>query len=144
MDEIDPKSQISKYFTWKEALWLPRWDRMADESDGLNAQVMDSLKVLFAKMDVVREYFGAPIIVHVCYRPEEYNKLIGGAPQSAHRLGMAVDFSIKGISCDDARKKIMDEKMLEIWNMRMEDLPGSNWIHLDIRAPGPAGRFFKP
>lgn len=144
MDTIDPSANISKHFTFKEALWLPQWERMADETDGLDETILDSLKVLFFKMDIVREYFGAPINVHVTYRPEFYNQLVHGAAQSSHKTGMAVDFHVSGISCDDARKKIMDESMLEIWGMRCENAPGSNWIHLDIRAPGPAGRYFKP
>jgi hypothetical protein len=141
----DPKAKISDHFTYHEALYLPTWKRMADEADGYDAKVEDSLKVTFHKLDKVREYFGKPITVHVAYRPEAYNHLVHGAANSAHKFGMAVDFHVEGMTCDEVKKKILDDKMLDIWNMRMEDNgAGASWIHLDTRVPGPGGRFFKP
>ena len=137
--------KISNYFTFKEALYLPTWKRVAKKKDGLTSDILNNLKVLFGKMDLVREYFGAPVIVHVAYRPEEYNKLVGGAHNSSHVAGMACDFHVQGVSCDDARARILQDNKLEEWGMRMEDLPGSGWVHLDIRQPAPGRpRFFKP
>lgn len=137
--------KISKHFTYKEALYLPAWKRVAKKKDGLTPDIVNNLKTLFDKMDLVREYFGSPIVVHVAYRPEEYNKLIGGAKNSSHVAGMACDFHVKGVSCDEARERIIKDNKLEEWGMRMEDLPGSNWVHLDIRQPAPGrSRFFKP
>ncbi len=135
---------ISKWFSWKEALWLPQWDREANESDGLNDEIRNNLIKLFIKMDTLRQFFGKPINVHVSYRPEEYNKLVKGALNSSHKFGMAVDFHVKDIQCDIARQMILDNKLLESLSLRMEDLSGSNWIHIDIREPGPSGRYFRP
>lgn len=100
-------------------------------------------------MDLVREYFDRPIIIHVCYRSREYNKLVGGAKSSAHLAinpgEAAVDFHVSGISCDDSREKIIQDKKLEGWGFRMEKLPGSNWIHLDSRKPAEGRpRYFLP
>lgn len=135
--------KISKHFTYKEALYLPSWKRRAKKKDGFNREVLNSLKVLFEKMDLIRDHFNAPVIVHVAYRPTEYNKLVGGAPKSSHVLGMACDFHVKGVSCDDVRKRLLPK--LEEWGLRMEDLPGSNWVHVDIKQPAPGRpRFFKP
>lgn len=154
----NPEAKISKYFTWREALWLPELGRMADETDGLTDEILDNLKVLFHKMDIVREYFGSPIIVHVCFRSMQYHidlykrindkRKAQGLPEqhvpmgSAHLKGKAVDFHIKGISIADAQKKIVDEKKLDEWVMRMER-DTATWIHLDINPVGPSGRFFK-
>jgi uncharacterized protein YcbK (DUF882 family) len=155
-----PEEKISDHFTWKEALWLPELNRMADETDGVTEQILDNLKTLFHKLDKVREYFGKPITVHVCFRSMQYHldlykrinakRVAQGLPEqhvpmaSAHLFGMAVDFHIKDITCDDAKAKIMKDKMLEIWSMRMEDNGlNSTWVHLDIRATGPSGRYFK-
>lgn len=136
--------KISDYFTWSEALNLPKWKRDASEDDGLTDEIRANLSATFAKMDEIREFLNAPIRVHVAYRPPEYNKLVGGAKGSAHMMGMAVDWSIAGKSCDDVRKLIIDAELLNKLNIRMEDNPGSNWIHIDIRSPGASGRFFKP
>lgn len=138
----DPKSKISQFFTVAEATMLPQWKRVATEKDGLGPTQKANLEKLFKIMDKVRGLFGKPILVHVAFRPYSYNKLIGGAPRSSHVEGMAVDFHVSGVTCDDARAQLVP--YLEEWGLRCENLPGSNWVHLDIRPAGPAGRFFKP
>ncbi len=144
-----PSDKISKYFTYKEALWLPQWKRMATEDDGVTQQTLDNLKALFLKMDILRDWLKAPINVHVAFRSDEYNKLVGGAPDSAHRAAApnvaAVDFDVGGKKCDDIRTTILNNNKLTELGLRMEDLPGSNWVHLDTRPPIIANhRFFKP
>jgi uncharacterized protein YcbK (DUF882 family) len=134
---------ISKHFSYKEALWLPSWNRAAIESDGLSQEILDNLIILFNKMDSIRDTMGMPIIVHCAYRPPAYNTLVHGAPNSAHLHGMACDFHVSGSTCDAVRQKILNENLLETLEMRMEDAPGTNWVHLDW-APVISNRFFKP
>ena len=135
--------KISKWFSWSEATYLPQWKRLANEKDGLNDEIKANLTKLFAKMDQIREHFGKPINVHVAYRSPEYNKLVKGASKSAHLQGLACDFDVKGLSCDDVRKDILEHKLLDSLELRMEDLPNSTWVHLDLMAPNP-NRYFKP
>ena len=155
MDNIDwtnPACKISKYFTVKEALWLNKWNRMANEQDGLNDTVKANLLSLFKKMDIIRDYIAKPIIVHVTYRPKEYNKLIGGATHSAHLEGLACDFSSditgdhvrNGQDCDKIKEMLIP--CLEQWGLRLEDNgKGSGWCHVDLKEPGASGsRYFKP
>lgn len=144
---VRPEDKIPgcQYFTWKEALWLPRWNRCANEQDGLTPEIIANLTKTFQWMDKIRVYFGAPISVHVAYRPDAYNKLVGGAKTSTHMAGKAVDFSVKGMTCEAARQKILKDNKLEELKLRMENNGvDANWIHLDDREVGPAGRFFKP
>lgn len=136
---------ISKYFSLKEAIYLPQWKRLATIEDGLTDEVKANLTSLFTKMDTIREHFNVPITVHVAFRPTEYNKLVGGAPNSSHLYGMAVDFHVKNKSCDDVRAEILKKDLLKSLNMRMENLPGSSWVHLDIKpVTDEARRYFKP
>lgn len=138
-------NKVSIFFDWKDALFLPQYNRLATEADGVTAEVKANLIVLFSKLDKIREHFNKPIIIHVAYRSPEYNTLVKGAANSAHLRGMAADFHIVGISCDDVRKDILDNNLLEILGMRCEDNPNSNWIHLGIDQPLPGhNRFFKP
>ncbi len=141
MDWLDPSAKVSKFFTVKECLWLPTWKRCADASDGLDDTVKANLKDLCGKLDKVREFLGKPIMVHVTYRPEKYNALIGGAKNSTHKFGKAMDFHVTGLPCDEVRKLLLPK--LADFGLRMEDLPGSGWIHLDTSEPKP-NRFFKP
>ena len=149
MIQIDPQDPISKHFTWREALWLPSWKRLANESDGLCPSVITNLIDLFSKLDVIREYFGLPIIVHCAYRPVSYNSFIGGAKESAHMaLGSwaACDFHVSMMPCDDARDRILRDGKLEELGLRMEN-PGypANWVHVDSKPVSDGGsRFFIP
>lgn len=136
---------ISNHFTWKEALYLPQWNREANESDGLDNLIKENLVILFAQMDKLRDFFNKPIKVHVAYRPEAYNIEVKGAVNSAHRKGLACDFHVEGLDCDDARKMIVDAKLLELYTIRMENKPNTDWIHIDCYPIGPSGkRFFIP
>jgi len=115
---------------------------MANESDGLNDEVKANLIKLCQQMDLVRIFLGQPITVHVTYRPEEYNKLIGGASNSAHKYGMAMDWSVDNANCAGIRDRIRPQ--LEMWNLRMEK-GTPTWIHLDTREVPPGGnREFNP
>ena len=134
VDWTDPKSMVSKYFSVHEALYLPTWARLATEDDGLTDEIKANLIILCQKMDIVRDYFGSPINVHVTFRPPAYNKLIGGALNSSHCRGEAMDYDVIGMICDDARSKIIADDKLDEWNMRMEKRDGSNWVHCDTAA----------
>ena len=141
----DLSSRISKHFIWKEALWMRNWGRAANEIDGLNEEILRNLKTTFFVMDEIREYFMYPVIVHDAYRPPDYNDAVGGAKNSPHLYGLACDFHVHDLSCDVVREKIVKEGMLDRWSCRMEKLPtGSPWVHIDLREPGPAGRYFRP
>lgn len=150
----DPKEHISKYFTVREALWLPKWSRLASSGDGLSLDAQTALRALFLKLDLVREFIGTPITVHVAFRPIPYNMEIGGARESAHIarkehgvLIAAVDWSADlgedspGANCDTLRAALTP-KIAE-WGFRMENNGvGAPWIHLDTK--GPAGDYFLP
>ena len=142
----DTKCEITPHFCVKDAVWLPRYNRLATPADGLTLEKQANLIMLLHQMEVVRAFLGdKPINGHVTYRPKEYNVLVGGAKNSAHIYGMAMDFNVIGMSCDDARKLIVPK--LTVWRMRCEDVPGSTWVHLDQRTPtnnDDARRFFKP
>ncbi len=135
-----------QHFTWHEALWLPQWRRLAVESDGLTDEILNNLTVLFQKLETVRSFLnGRPILVHVAFRSQAYNSLptVKGAKSSAHLFGMAVDFHVVGIDCDQAKQMILDGNKLDEWGMRMEDNgAGAPWIHLDTRALRPGGKRF--
>lgn len=145
IDWSNPSSKVSKYFTVKEAIFLPTWGRLATEEDGLTEIIKGNLKYICSKMDNIRDELNKPITVHVTYRPAKYNEQIGGAQNSAHVKGLAMDWSITHDNCDELRKTIVVSGLLEKYEMRMEDLPGSGWVHLDLYPVGASGkRFFKP
>lgn len=55
-------------------------------------------KELIEVLEDVREQFGKPVTIMSGYRCEQHNKNVGGAPRSKHKLGIAADIQIKGVS----------------------------------------------
>ena len=143
IDWTNRTAKVSKNFTVGDLIYLPSWKRLANAEDGLDETIQTNLMLLVSRLESIRAFFNAPIIVHVSYRPDLYNQLVKGKRHSAHLLGLASDFHVVGISCDDARKQILDAHLLDALNIRMEDQVGSNWIHIDLQPPKP-NRFFKP
>lgn len=164
IDWTNPDAKISKYFCVGEALWLPSWKVLHIPSENEKKEIF----ALAQKMDLVREEVG-PIKVHVWIRPvlnqpghvnhgQDYNRFIyegiwrrAGltpeeiktkiAPNSRHKYGMAVDWSSPTTKCDELRAKLIPK--LEGLGLRMEDRPGSDWVHNDS-GPVVKDRFFKP
>ena len=143
----------SKYFTWKEALWLPTWARTAVEADGLTLGAMRNIRAFVEQgLDPIRELVGVPFEVHCFYRPPIYNKEVGGAPGSAHQaIGTyaAVDFHPRypGLGIPESCQKAVEliKPVLAQYKLRMEDNgPDSMWIHLDNKPTEDQYRFFKP
>lgn len=85
-----------------------------------------------------------PVIVNSGYRTPEHNKQIGGAKNSLHMCGKAVDISDPNKELYSAiLERVELLKKIELW---MEDgMNTKDWVHLDIgnRAQRDA-RIFKP
>lgn len=148
IDWSNPESKISNHFSVKETCWLPSWQVMHIPSEDEKQNILKQA----AKMDLIRDFLGVPIRVHCWIRPilnnpnsehngQDYNALVKGAKNSAHKIGLATDYDAEGLNCDDVRAKL--EPMLEQWQIRMEKMPGGNWIHNDC-APVIATRYFNP
>lgn len=150
VDWTNPAVKISRHFTVKEALWLHQWECMHTPSEEEKKQILNHAQ----NMDKVGDILGM-LIVHCWIRPilnnpasphhgQDYNALVKGAKNSAHKYGKAVDFNPLVGTCDEG-KEILIPKLEEL-GLRMEDLPpGSNWIHLDCNELAPGGhRLFKP
>lgn len=132
MKNLNAKIGNSKYFTWAEALWLPKVQAFAMPTEAQAATIIRLAEAL----DKVREYFGAAIIIHSWLRPVEYNKLVKGARQSMHLTGGAVDFHIEGVAVSYAQETL--EKNKQLWPYRGERATPT-WLHLDL---GNGGWFF--
>lgn len=152
MDQINwsySTSKVSTHFTVNDCLYLHKWSRLANDSDGLDDTIKENLINLCAKMEVVRHFLGdKSIIVHCTYRPEFYNQLVKGAKNSSHKFGLAIDFHVDGYEgnegCDKIRQLLIPQ--LEDFGLRMEDTSDKSqrdWVHLDISMPHP-NRYFKP
>lgn len=148
IDWSNPESKISNHFTVKEACYLPSWKVMHNPSEAEKQNILKQA----AKMDLIRDFLGAPINVHCWIRPvlncpgseyhgRDYNAFVHGAKNSAHKIGLATDYDAQGMNCDNVRSEL--EPKLEQWQIRMERMPGGKWIHNDC-APVICHAYFNP
>lgn len=144
-----PTGNASAHFTWAELLYLASWGVWHEPSEEEKA----NLKRLADKMEEVREFLGASLHVNCAIRPtcasapgtpfnhKNYNLQVQGAKSSAHIKGLAMDFTVGGMTCDEAR--FLLEPVLEALHIRMERKPGSGWVHVDLMPPVKS-RYFTP
>jgi uncharacterized protein YcbK (DUF882 family) len=84
------------------------------------AEVMQNVKGLFG---------GAPIKVNSWYRDPVTNRRVGGASQSRHMVGDAVDFHIPGVSLKDVY-----DRLDPWWGSRGGLARGQGFVHIDGRG----------
>ena len=106
--------QISKNFKLKEFQC----------KDGSQLVKIDS--ELLQKLQQLRDLIGKPIMVNSGYRTPEYNKRVGGAKNSYHMQGKAVDIKINGLGPKEIAKKAEKIGFNGVGIYK-------NFVHLDIR-----------
>lgn len=85
---------------------------------------------LLARLDALASFLGAPIPILSGYRDPDHNALIGGAPNSQHTYGTAVDIS------QDYRFSIALAENLGFSGIG--SIEGTDIVvHVDTRAEGP-------
>ena len=135
---LDSKIGDNKNFKWREALYLRSMDMyvLPDEDTALNIIATAN------KMQAIRDILGKPIKVTSWYRPEKYNAFIGSKSKTSYHIqGLACDFMVNGMLSDAVRELLLD--FLDGLDIRMEDLPGASWVHIDLGRVI-TNRFFKP
>ena len=81
---------------------------------------------LLMLLDNMRNRAGIPFKINSAYRSEEYNKKIGGAKNSSHCKGLAVDISA---TTSEKRFKILEAAI----HFGIERIGiGKSFIHIDI------------
>ena len=89
-------------------------------------------------LEVLRERAGTPIVINSGYRSPQLNRKIGGAPNSNHLTGCAVDIRVSGmeqiiryaailLDYADESKQDFDELLIE------KNRYGAIWLHFAVR-----------
>lgn len=125
-----------KHFSARElcALKNPRWDGPTHLLPPLD--VLHHIRRCVGLADRLREVYGKPLRVVSGYRPEAYNRIVGGSPRSQHMEFRALDLA--PVEPDDLPYvAALAEAMLDA-----ADLAGwrtgfgiySSFVHLDVGA----------
>lgn len=89
------------------------------------AEVLDNIRMLAQRLQVLRDLLGRPMIITSGWRTEKHNREIGGAPNSYHIYGMAADVVFAGATPGYIAKQIPR------WSGGLIVYPGH--VHIDIR-----------
>lgn len=85
-------------------------------------------------VQAIREKVGKSITINSFYRTYAYNKKVGGALKSKHKIGMACDMMVpKGFTVDTFAKVVED---IAGSNCGIGKYYKSNFVHLDVAQDG--------
>jgi zinc D-Ala-D-Ala carboxypeptidase len=116
---------LTEHFTWAEAVVTNH--RSIDNTID-NAQVLDNIPKTATKLEKVRALLGVPILVSSWYRCPELNAAVGGAKNSDHLIGAAVDFIAPqlGTPFEVAKKIANSADIIRFKQLIMEH----TWVHI--------------
>lgn len=82
-------------------------------------------------LEDLRTRFNSPMIITSACRCASHNKKVGGASKSQHLNGMAVDFTVKGLTAQEVQREI-DKWFPNSLTMGY----GKTFTHMDVRKGG--------
>ena len=83
--------KLTEHLTLEEFTRSTTADRLKIDNS-VPTELMPNIKLTAAKLELVRQALGKPIIITSGYRCPALNARVGGVATSAHTLGLAVDF----------------------------------------------------
>ena len=135
--------RLSDHFTLEE---LTR-TRVKGVDNTPGSEAIDNLKRLCRWLEMLREEWNRrygdgddPIIINSGYRSVAVNRAVGGAQQSNHLTGCAVD--IRACGLEQALRymvillDISDESQEAFDELLLERKGCSTWVHFAVRATG--------
>ena len=100
-------------------------------------EIIENLKVVAAQVQKVRDHFVKPLIISSGYRSEKLNSAIGGARNSQHTKGEAIDIqSTNGYTNADIFNYIKNNLDFDqlIWEYGTRKEP--KWVHISYKKSG--------
>ena len=122
--------QLSPHFYLAEFTHTQIGERLGLDN-GPPRAVFDNLKMTAQRMEVVRKILGdVPIIISSGYRSPQVNRAVGGAQDSAHCKGFAVDFIAPafGTPYQVAKKLAEADPRIEFDQLIYE----MTWVHISF------------
>ena len=127
--------KISKHLTLAELTRSESAKRLGI-SNMPTQEHIENLKQLAEHIfEPIREHFGEPIYISSGYRSQKLNAAIGGAINSQHNRGMAIDIdmdgtTIKNSAIFDYAKTLPFDQL--IWEFGTKDNP--DWVHISYSS----------
>ena len=143
--EINKQARLSEHFTLGEMCKTSA--RTPDRNIPSHVHI-ENLKRICGWLEMLRSEWNKrygegddPIIINSGYRSEAVNKAVGGAPNSNHLTGCAVDIHVTGmeqlIRYASILLDISDERQEDFDELLLERSPrGTYWLHFAVRPTG--------
>ena len=133
--QLNSNAKLSEHFTLGE---LTKSGSHPEVYNIPSHEAIANLANLSKWLEVLRERAGTPIIINSGYRSPQLNRKIGGAPNSNHLTGCAVDIRVSGmeqliryaailLDYADESKQDFDELLIE------KNRYGAIWLHFAVR-----------
>lgn len=139
-DWTNATDSVTEHFSVSDALMLHNWSRLATEADGAD---FDKLTTICQKLEEIRTVLGCPMNIHCIFRSTAYNleqNILPPTGKDVHAMNLAADFDANGhLTIQEVKDKL--EPLLEQLGIRLE-FGTTSWVHVDLHAPGPSGRYF--
>ena len=133
--QLNANAKLSEHFT------LGEFTKSGSHPEVYNIpshEAIANLANLSKWLEVLRERAGTPIVINSGYRSPQLNRKIGGAPNSNHLTGCAVDIRVSGmeqliryaailLDYADESKQDFDELLIE------RNRYGAIWLHFAVR-----------
>lgn len=119
--------QLTKHFSLKEFA--------CNDADGtaVPAQYIGHVTRLAHQLQIIRDFFNAPVRINSGYRTKAYNAKVGGAADSQHLTASAADIVVTGFSALQVARAI--EGLMRIGAVEQGGLGVyPDFVHLDIRG----------
>lgn len=96
--------------------------------NSIPAEILPHVTMAAAGMELIRALCGnRPIRVSSGYRCHALNRAVGGAPDSAHTQGWAVDFTVAGLATKEVVRLIAASKLN--YDQCIEE---GSWVHISF------------
>jgi hypothetical protein len=129
-------SKLSEHFSLRE---LTKTNTGIDNVP--NEEQVNNLKRVCQWLERLRSKRNEPIIINSGYRSPQVNKAVGGAANSNHLTGCAVDIHVNGmeqllryavilLDIADEGREDFDELLME------RNAKGTYWLHFAVRPEG--------
>jgi len=132
-------NKISEHITYNEATHSETAKRRGIDNTPTAEQLRRMVAVANAIFEPTRNHFGSPIGVNSFFRSEALNTAVGGAKQSQHVLGEAIDMDADKYGTptnkaifDFIRANLPFDKL--IWEFGDDENP--DWVHVSHRLAG--------
>ena len=128
--------KLSTYFSYEE-LTQSDWAARHGVANDPGPQELESLKFTASQLDRVRALLGVPVLVSSGFRCQEVNTAIGGAKNSQHTLGQAVDFTAPSFGTPEQVARAIQASHIPFDQLIFEF---GRWVHISFAKQNPRGQ----